>query len=84
MAEELKQDGLAYRMDVPVPVFYRGKALGSGYRMDLLVEGTIVLEMKSVKAVIDIHRKQLISYLKLTKLPLGLLINFNVSLLRDG
>ena len=52
--------------------------------MDVLVESTIVLEVKSVRTVTDVHHKQLVSYLKLTKLPLGLLINFNVNLLRDG
>ena len=84
MAEELKLEGIARRLDVPVPVFYRGKSLGCGYRMDMLVADAIVLELKSVNGIADIHQKQLMSYLKIAKLPLGLLINFNVSLLRDG
>ena len=84
LAEELKLAGLAYRLGVPVPVVYRGKRLGRGYEVDCLVEGAIVLEVKSVRIVTEVHRKQLMAYLKLTKLPLGLLINFNVNLLRDG
>ena len=84
MAEEFKVQGIEYGLDVAVPVIYRGKALGCGYRVDVLVEESIVVEVKSVKEVAEIHRKQLLSYLKLTKLPLGLLINFNVGLLRDG
>ncbi len=84
MAEEFKVQGIRFRLDVAVPVVYRGKTLGCGYRMDVLVEETIIVEAKSVKEVGEIHRKQLLSYLKLTKLPLGLLINFNVGLLRDG
>ena len=84
MAEELNLEDIARRLDVPVPVFYRGKPLGCGYRMDVLVADTIVLEVKSVNGLADIHHKQLMSYLRIAKLPLGLLINFNVSLLRDG
>lgn len=84
IAEELKLEGIHCRLGVPVPVSYRGRLLGCGDMMDAVVEGTIVLEAKSVKAVADIHGKQLLSYLKLTKLPLGLLINFNVAMLRDG
>lgn len=84
LAEELSIDNITCRLDVPVPVSYRGKLLGCGYRIDVLVEETMILEVKSVKSVADVHRKQLLSYLKLTKLPLGLLVNFNVNLLRDG
>ena len=84
MAEELNLEGIVRRLDVPAPVLYRGKSLGCGYRMDILVADTIVLELKSVNGTADIHHKQLMSYLKIAKLPLGLLINFNVSLLRDG
>lgn len=84
LAEQLKVEGIDYELDVAVPVSYHGKPLGCGYRMDIVVASTIVLEIKSVRALIDVHHKQLLCYLKLTKLPLGLLINFNVSLLREG
>ena len=84
LAEELRLANLAYRLDVPVPVVYRGKRLGCGYKLDCLIERAIILEAKSIRAVAEIHQKQLLAYLKLMKLPLGLLINFNVAVLRLG
>ena len=84
LAEELSAEAIRYRLDVPVSVVYRGKPLGYGYRLDLLVEDTLIVEVKSVKEVVDIHKKQLLSYLRLTRRPLGLLINFNVRLLQEG
>ena len=71
MAEELNFEGVVRRLDVPVPVLYRGKSLGCGYRMDILVAGTIALDLKSVNAIADIHHKQLMSYLKIAKAAAG-------------
>jgi GxxExxY protein len=68
----------------PLPIVYRGARLDAGYRLDLLVEGTVVLELKAVEELAPIHKAQLISYLKLGGFPSGLLINFNVVHLRDG
>lgn len=81
---ELAADGIPYRRDVPIDLWYKGQPLGCGYRLDLLIDDTIIVEVKSVQQIADVHRKQLLSYLKLTGRPLGLLINFNVPILRDG
>ena len=69
--------GLEYKTQVPINVIYKGKDLGLGYRMDMLIEDMLVLELKSVEILTDAHKKQLNTYLKLANKPLGLLINFN-------
>ena len=69
--------GLEYKTQVPINVLYKGIDLGLGYRMDMLIEDTLVLELKSVEILTDAHKKQLNTYLKLANKPLGLLINFN-------
>ena len=71
--------GLKYQTQVPINVLYKGKDLGLGYRMDMLIEDMLVLELKSVDILNDIHKKQLHTYLKLSNKPLGLLINFNTT-----
>lgn len=82
---ELSKLGLEYRTEVPVPVVYEGVKLADvGYKIDILVAGELVLEIKSVETVAPIHLSQLVSYLKLSNRRLGLLINFNVERLRDG
>jgi GxxExxY protein len=83
-AMELAAQEIPYRRDVPVDLWYKGQPLGCGYRLDLLIDDTIIVEVKSVRQITDVHQKQLLSYLKLTGRPLGLLINFNVPILRDG
>ena len=85
MVIELKNMGIKVRSEVPVPIFYRGQRVHEeGFRIDLLVENTIIVELKSVEKVQAVHKKQLLTYLRLAKKPLGLLINFNETLLRDG
>ena len=85
LAIELEDMGLKIHSEVPVPICYRGQMVHEeGLRLDLLVENTIVVELKSVEKVKDVHKKQLLTYLRLAKKPLGLLINFNEPLLRDG
>jgi GxxExxY protein len=85
MAIELREMGIMVESEVPIPVNYRGKEItDQGFRIDLLVEDTVIVELKSVERVKDIHKKQLLTYLKLTNRPLGLLINFNEVMLRDG
>lgn len=84
LAEEFTQAGLSFERQVPLPVVYRGKKLDCGYRMDFVVEGKVVVEIKCVDKLTSIHEAQLMTYLKLSGLEVGLLINFNVLLLRDG
>jgi len=85
MIMELERLGLQVQSEVPVEVFFRGKKVHEeGFRINLLVEELIVVELKSVEEVRDVHKKQLLTYLRLAKKPLGLLINFNVPLLKDG
>jgi GxxExxY protein len=84
LAHEINKQGLGVQTQVALPVIYDNIKLDAGYRLDLLVEQRVVLELKAVERLIPIHEAQLLSYLKLNRLPLGLLINFNVRLLRDG
>jgi GxxExxY protein len=81
---ELSAAGLHSTCQVGLPAVYRGVRLEIGYRMDLLVEDLVVVEIKSVEAISPIHQAQIISYLKLSGRSLGLLINFNVVHLKDG
>jgi GxxExxY protein len=81
---ELKQAGFRSETQVGLPVVYRGVKLDLGYRMDLLVEDVVIVELKSVDAIAPVHLAQIISYLKLSGRSLGLLINFNVAHLKDG
>jgi GxxExxY protein len=82
---ELEAQGLNAQSEVPQPVLYRGREVAAaGFRMDLLVEDEVVVELKSVSSVQSVHIKQLLTYLRLSKKPLGLLINFNESLLKNG
>lgn len=84
MALELSARGWHFDRQRPVPFEYRGTLVDCGYRLDLLVEEQVVVELKSVAALDPIHSAQLLTYLKLTGCPIGLLINFNVELLKDG
>jgi GxxExxY protein len=85
LARELSLRGIFSRRQVPAPVFYKGELLDEeAYRIDLLVEESIVVELKTVAELLPIHEAQLHTYMKLSKKCLGLLINFQVSLLKDG
>ncbi|MCI0356508.1 MAG: GxxExxY protein [Acidobacteria bacterium] len=84
LAHELKNRGLNVRTQVPLPVVYEGLKLEIGYRIDLLVEELVVVEVKSAEALAPIHHAQVLTYLKLGGKGLGLLINFNVVHLKDG
>ncbi len=81
---ELRKRGLRVESQVPIPVHYEGETLDAGYRADLIVEGLVLVELKSVESVLPIHKAQLLSYLRLSGMEVGLLINFNVEHLRDG
>jgi GxxExxY protein len=81
---ELKRSGLEVRSQVGFPVTYEGVRLELGYRVDLLVEDLVIVELKCVEAIVPVHKAQLLSYLRLNGKPLGLLINFHVEHLKDG
>jgi GxxExxY protein len=84
LQHELKKAGLRSDAQVGLPVVYDGVKLDLGYRIDLLVEDLVIVELKSVDAIAPVHQAQVISYLKLSGRSLGLLINFNVAHLKDG
>jgi len=84
LAHELKLNGIEFQTQVPLAVEYRGTHIECGYRMDMIVEGRLLLELKSVESLAPIHEAQILAYLKLSKLPQGLLINFNVPRLLEG
>jgi GxxExxY protein len=84
LAHELKQHGLSFELEKPVPLIYRGVQLKARFYIDFVVENQVIVELKSVAEVIHIHECQVLTQLKLTELPVGLLINFNVPLLVDG
>ena len=83
LAYELKTLGLQVQTQVGIPVKYKDQALELGFRMDLLVENQVVIEVKSIEVLHDVHKKQLLTYLRLADKRLGILINFNVSILED-
>ena len=84
MVKELQLRGLKCQYQKPLPVHYKGELLECEYRLDLLVEDTVVVELKTVKKLEPIHDAQLLTYLRLSGYKLGLLINFNVPVLRHG
>ena len=84
LAYELTQNGLHVERQKPLPVVYKEVNLDAGYRLDLLVERRIIVELKAVDSLTPLHKAQLLSYLKLSGLNLGLLINFNVQVLKNG
>lgn len=84
MAHEVSLRNLNFRTQVVLPVIYEGVKLDAGFRIDLLVEEKVIVEMKAVEKTIPLHEAQLMTYLRLSNLRLGLLINFNVRLIKDG
>lgn len=84
LCEELDFRGLKFERQKPLPVFYRRKKLDCGYRLDVVVESSIILELKSCEKIEPIHEAQLLTYLKLSGLHLGLLLNFNVTMMKEG
>jgi GxxExxY protein len=81
---ELARYGLSFSRQQPLPVVYKGVRLDCGYKMDIVVEDKLILELKTVEKLLPIHEAQLLTYLKLTGLSLGLLLNFNVPVLKYG
>jgi GxxExxY protein len=84
LAHELSESGLKTAAEVPLPIRYNGIILECGYRIDLLIEDTVILELKAVEKVLPLHQAQLLSYMKLARIKTGLLINFHVQKLTNG
>ena len=84
LAFKLEKRGLRVRMQVPVSVVYEGIRFEEGFRADLIVENEVIVELKSVEAVAPVHKKQLLTYLRLADKRLGLLINFGAALIKEG
>lgn len=84
LCHELRQCGLKVERQKPLPVIYKGEEIECGYRSDIVVNGIVIIELKAVETIHPIHTAQLITYLKLSGIKHGLLINFNVQHLRDG
>jgi GxxExxY protein len=81
---ELRERGFRFKRQALLPVVYCGIQIHEGFRADLIVEGKVILELKSVEIIKPVHKKQLLTYLRLADLRLGLLINFGTALIRDG
>ena len=84
LEHELLERGLRVERQVALPIVYKGLELEAGYRLDLLVERRVILEIKTVEALAPVHTAQLLTYLRLSGVRLGYLINFNVPMLKDG
>lgn len=84
LAHELARNGIPFKLQYPQPVEYKGIQLDCGYRIDLLVDEQLILELKSVDKLTGIHEAQLLTYMRLSSVKTGLLINFNVTKLKDG
>ncbi|MEM6757792.1 MAG: GxxExxY protein [Planctomycetota bacterium] len=84
LAHELAARAVPFRRQVDLPVLYKGHRVDAGFRIDLLVENQLVIEFKAVETLLPIHTAQLITYLKLTRIRIGLILNFNCQVMRDG
>ncbi len=81
---ELAHDNLPYQRQVPLPVIYEGIRLPAGYFADIIVEQTVIIELKSVEHILPVHAAQTLTYLRLSNCKIGLLMNFNTTVLKDG
>jgi GxxExxY protein len=84
LCHELSLRGISFCRQVDLPVLYKGVKLDCGYKMEVVVEECVVVELKTVEKIMPVHTAQLLTYLKLYRRPVGLLINFNVPVLKDG
>lgn len=84
LIEEFPRHGIKARNQVDLPIFYKGKKLDKKFKVDVLVEEELILELKSVEVILTVHEEQLLTYLKLANKRIGLLINFNVEVLKNG
>ena len=83
LIKEFELQGIKAKSQVALPVAYKGEYLELGFRLDIIVEGKVIIEIKSVKELEDVHKKQLLTYLKLSEIQVGFLINFNTAFLKD-
>ena len=84
LAHEFRMADMPFKLQYPLPVEYKGVKLDCGYRIDLLVDASLIVELKSVDRLLPIHQAQLLTYMKLSGISIGLLINFNVEYLKQG
>ena len=84
LCEELTIRGIRFQSQVEIPLVYKGRNTGKTFRIDMLIEDTLIVELKAVEELRSVHEVQLLTYMKLAQKPIGLLINFNVPILRDG
>lgn len=84
LADELKKEGLMIQTQISLPLIYEDVRLDAGYRIDIIVENKVIIEIKSIEAIAEVHHKQVITYLKLSGLKLGLLVNFNCDNITDS
>ncbi len=84
LASELRKEGLDVKLEVPIPVYYNEEKLAVGFRIDILVENKVIIEVKSVENLAEVHHKQVLTYLRLADLKLGILVNFNVAEINQG
>ncbi len=84
LAHELSQAGISFKLQAYLPVKYKNVIIDCGYRIDVLVKDKLIIEIKSVEKIIDVHRAQLLTYMKLSGISIGLLMNFNVELFKTG
>lgn len=84
LAQELRDRGRGVECELSLPIRYRGRSIEAGFRLDMLVDGEVVVENKAVQAILPVHYSQLLTYLRLSGHRLGFLINWNVPLLKDG
>ena len=84
LCHELHLRGLDFKRQVPLPLLYKGLKLDCGYKLDLIVQDEVILELKAIEKLLPIHEAQLLTYLRLTRVRVGLLLNFNVAAMRHG
>jgi GxxExxY protein len=84
LAYDLREAGLDVKQQIPMPLIYKEVKMDNGYRLDLLIENKVIIEIKSVESIAPVHFSQTLTYLKLSNTKLGLLINFNTDKLKDG
>jgi GxxExxY protein len=84
LSDELSSRGIEHRCQVPLPVVYKGRQLDASFRIDVLLPNKLIVEVKAVERLLGVHEAQLLTYLRLTKIKVGLLMNFNVPVVKDG
>ena len=84
LLEEFRDAGLSFRSEAPIALLYKGRQLDCGFRADIIVENSVLLELKAVESLLPIHEAQILTYLKLSKLRVGFLLNFSASPLKNG